>query len=231
MATDSLYPSVDIPEVDLWDFIFERERDFPDERGLYFLSSPGNSELTGVVIFTQPGVSRQYRFIDVKNTAAAFGHALRTLWNWQKGDVVAWYSPNSVDTPALNFGVLWAGGVASPANPAYSVTELAFQLKNCGAKALVTQAFCLDKAIEAAKSVGLPLNRIILIGADSHPDALHFLDFLAEARYEDDVDRVTSAPGDVSYIPYSSVSFCANVFLVSLFCRSLPVLHISSEMM
>lgn len=156
------------------------------------------------MIFTQDNAPRQYRFIDVKNTGAAFGHALRSLWNWQKGDVLGWYSPNCVDTPALHFGTLWAGGIASPANPNYSVMELAFQLKGSGAKALVTQAFCLDKALEAANIVGIPRNRILLIGDETHPEVLHFVDFLADARYTDPTDRVISSPSDTAYILYSS---------------------------
>jgi 4-coumarate--CoA ligase len=156
------------------------------------------------VIYIQPGAARHYRFIDVKNTGAAFGHALRSLWNLQKGDVLAWFSPNCVDTPALNFGTLWAGGIVSPANPSYSVAELAFQLKNSGAKGVVTQAFCLDKALEAAKLVGIPSDRILLIGNEKHSDALHFVDFLAKARYEPATDRLVNAPGDVAYIVYSS---------------------------
>lgn len=109
-----------------------------------------------------------------------------------------------MDTPALNFGTFWAGGIVSPANPGYSVTELAFQLKNSGAKALVTQAGCIDTAFAAAKLVGIPKDRILLIGNDRHPEALHFVDFLANARYVDDMERVVNAPGDVAYIQYSS---------------------------
>jgi 4-coumarate--CoA ligase len=126
------------------------------------------------------------------------------LWKWQKGDVLGWYSPNCVDTPALHFGILWAGGIASPANPSYSVLELAFQLKNSGAKGLVTQAFCLHKALEAAKIAGIPRDRILLIGDERHPEVLHFVDFLSDARYANPTDRVINAAGDTAYILYSS---------------------------
>jgi 4-coumarate--CoA ligase len=34
MATESPFPDVDIPEIDLWDFLFEQEKTFPDDRGL-----------------------------------------------------------------------------------------------------------------------------------------------------------------------------------------------------
>jgi len=156
------------------------------------------------VIFTQPEAPRQYRFIDVKNTGAAFGHALRSLWKWEKGDVLDFYSPNCVDTPALHFGTFWAGGIASPANPTYSVEELAFQLKNSGAKALVTQAFCLGKALGAAKIAGIPKNRILLIGNETHSEILHFIDFLSDARFTKSTDRVVNSPGDAACVLYSS---------------------------
>jgi 4-coumarate--CoA ligase len=162
-------------------------------------------ELTNAkVIFTQSNAPRQYRFIDVKNTGAAFGHALRSLWNWQKGDVLGFYSPNCVDTPALHFGTFWAGGIASPANPTYSVRELAFQLKNSGAKALVTQAFCLDNALEAARMAGIPKNRILLVGNEKNSEVLHFIDFLSDARFTDPTDRVVNSPEDAACILYSS---------------------------
>lgn len=34
MPTDSSYAPVDIPDVGIWDFLFERnDRDFPDDKG------------------------------------------------------------------------------------------------------------------------------------------------------------------------------------------------------
>ena len=54
----------------------------------------------------------------------------------------------------------------SPANPGYTAEELAFQLKDAGAKALVTQKPFLAVAQEAAKQAGIPEDRIILIGDD-----------------------------------------------------------------
>ena len=67
-------------------------------------------------------------------------------------------------TPILTLGALWAGGVVSPANPLYTADELAFQLSNSSAKALVTQPAYLQTALIAAKKAGLPPNHIILLG-------------------------------------------------------------------
>lgn len=113
---------------------------------------------------------RSHTFAQVKEKAIDFGKGLKALWDWQKGDVLGIYSPNSIDTPIVMWGGHWAGGVISPSNPGYTVDELAFQLKDSGAKALVTQLSVLETARAAAKIVGLPEDRIVLIGDDRDPE-------------------------------------------------------------
>lgn len=107
---------------------------------------------------------RQYTFLNVKDTATAFGEGLYHHFNWQKGDILAIYSPNDADFGPVIFGTLYAGGTVSPANPGYTTDELAFQLRNAGAKVLVTTQSHLDKAIGAAQSVGIPIERILVLG-------------------------------------------------------------------
>jgi 4-coumarate--CoA ligase len=118
--------------------------------------------------------------------------------------VIAWFSPNCVDTPALTYGTLFAGGVVSPANPAYSAKELAFQLKDSESKAIVTQVASLETAIEAAKIVGLPQSRILLIGDEKHGRAQHFSDFIGSAKGDSKRDRVVRAHSDLAFLVYSS---------------------------
>lgn len=83
--------------------------------------------------------------------------------------MLALFTPNCIDTPVVTWGAQWAGGIVSPANPGYTVDELAFQLKDSGAKALVTQLPVMETALAAAKKVGLPEDRIILIGDKKDP--------------------------------------------------------------
>ncbi len=116
------------------------------------------------MILTDAATGRGYSFGTLRNTAQEFGKGLKALWGWKKGDVMAFYTPNSIDTVATTMGAIWAGGVVSPANPAYTVDELTFQLKDSRSKALVTQLPLLKIALEAAKRAGLPENRILLIG-------------------------------------------------------------------
>ena len=62
---------------------------------------------------------------------------------------------------------MWAihrlSGVASPANAAFSASELEYQLKSCGAKALFTCIPQLPAALEAASKSGIPRNRVYII--------------------------------------------------------------------
>ncbi|GAB7349521.1 hypothetical protein MBLNU459_g0226t1 [Dothideomycetes sp. NU459] len=154
MPTPSSYPPIDIPKTDIWGFLFERkDKPFSDDK----------------VVFLDPYTKRSYTYAQVKNTAIDFGKGLRATWDWQKGDVLALFTPNCIDTPAITWGAQWAGAIVSPANPGYTVDELAFQLKDSGAKALATQWPVIETARAAAKKVGLPEDRIILIGDQKDP--------------------------------------------------------------
>jgi 4-coumarate--CoA ligase len=156
------------------------------------------------VLFVDPDVSSQYTFQDLKSTGAAFGNALRTSWNWKKGEVIAWFTPNCVDTPALIFGAQWAGAVVTSVNPGYSVSELAFQIKNPRSQAVVTQVSCLGAVFEAAKLANISKVYIILIGKEKSSQVLHFLDFIDSAKDLPASSRVKHAPSDLAHIMYSS---------------------------
>lgn len=159
MPHKSLYPSIPIPEVDIFTFLFSKD---PQKKALPF--SPSKHILTDG---EQP--DRSYTWTQLRTAATDFGRGLKASWSWKRGDVLAFYSPNDVDTAALTLGTLWAGGVASPANPLYTVEELAFQLADSGAKALATQLEFLPRARDAARKAGLPEERIILLGAKGDP--------------------------------------------------------------
>lgn len=123
-------------------------------------------ELTYVVIYRAIDSPRHYTFKDVQESAIAFGEGLRNLWDWEKGDVLNIYAPNDIDVGPLIYGVFFAGGIVSPANPAYSVEELAFQLSNAGAKAIATTKSFLPNAMKAATKSGISHDRIVLLGAE-----------------------------------------------------------------
>ncbi|KAL1994587.1 hypothetical protein VTN49DRAFT_2057 [Thermomyces lanuginosus] len=191
MPTKSIFPDVEIPNVDLWTFMFARkDQPWPDDK----------------VIFIDADTQRSYTFGQVRSTALTFAEGIRATWDWKKGDVFVIFSPNCIDTPPIMYGVAWTGGVTSPANPTYTADELAFQLRDSGAKALVTQFPLLPVARAAAQKAGLPEDRIILMGDQRDPERKfrHFTfirNMAGTSRYRK--ARIDPAK-DVVHLVYSS---------------------------
>jgi acyl-CoA synthetase (AMP-forming)/AMP-acid ligase II len=159
------------------------------------------------VIYFDPYTKRSYTYAQVKEAAVNFGKGLKALWDWQKGDVLALYTPNCIDTPAITWGCHWAGGILSPANPNYTVDELVFQLKDSGAKALVTQLPFIKNAQEAAKKVGIPLDRVIVMGDQKDPSykVKHFTSIINTAGSSKWRRTKASNPAeDLAFLVYSS---------------------------
>ncbi|OCK84129.1 4-coumarate-CoA ligase-like protein [Lepidopterella palustris CBS 459.81] len=191
MPTDSTYPLLDIPKTDLWSFLFERkDKSYPDDK----------------VIYHDPYTSRSYSYAQVKNTAIDFGSGLKALWDWQKGDVLGLFTPNCIDTPAITWGCHWAGGILSPANPGYTAEELAFQLKDSGAKAVVTQLPLIEIVKKAATMVGIPENRIIIMGDERDPEGKvkHFSSIRNISRTARYMRTKLNAEEDLAFLVYSS---------------------------
>jgi acyl-CoA synthetase (AMP-forming)/AMP-acid ligase II len=190
MPIGSSYASFTVPEIDLWDFMFARDHDFP----------------TSQIIYRDLHSNRSYTFAQVKSTAQAFGEALLSLWNWQIGNVFSILAPNNVDYGVAVYGILYAGGIVAPANPSYNVEEYAVMLRNSCSKAILTHQSLLPLASEAAAIAGIPTARIILLGdqTDSERRAPSFLD-LAFSAQEPFRGKVHINPGsDLGFLVYSS---------------------------
>lgn len=75
-----------------------------------------------------------------------------------------------IDYIMSTFAVHRLSGIATPANAMYSASELEYQLKASGAKALITCAPLLETALKAAKSVGISEDKVFLMdGAWEQP--------------------------------------------------------------
>jgi acyl-CoA synthetase (AMP-forming)/AMP-acid ligase II len=81
----------------------------------------------------------------------------------RKGDVLAIYSPNCPEYAVIFHAVASIGAINTTVNPTYTADELAVQLKDSGARFLVTVPAILDKAKEAAARAGI--SEIFVIGA------------------------------------------------------------------
>ncbi|KAF2120994.1 hypothetical protein BDV96DRAFT_485364 [Lophiotrema nucula] len=152
--TKSTFPQLSLPETNLFSFIFARkERPFPDSH----------------VIFHDGETDKAYSYARVRQAAVDFGTGLKARFDWRKGDVLALFASNDIDTPAVTMGTLWAGGVVSPSNPGYTPAELAYQLKDSGSRAIVTQFHLLDTVKKACDLAGFGRDSIILLGDQRDP--------------------------------------------------------------
>ena len=135
-------------EKPLFSVLDDAARDFPDK--VYTIFNDGNRT-----------------FHQVRDTANRVANFLAAR-GIKKGDRVAIFLPNLPHYPAIYFGILKAGAVCVTCNPVYTSSELNYQLKDAGAKAV----FCMDhpqfypttaKAIE-----GTDVETVVICGVKSY---------------------------------------------------------------
>ncbi|KAF3009831.1 hypothetical protein E8E13_010345 [Curvularia kusanoi] len=98
---------------------------------------------------------------DYRLYAKRFASGLRRS-GLNPGDRVLLFSGNTLFFPAVVMGAIMAEGVFTGANPTYIARELAYQLKDSGAKFLLCAEASLDTGIAAAKEAGLTADRVFV---------------------------------------------------------------------
>ncbi|OKL57044.1 hypothetical protein UA08_07377 [Talaromyces atroroseus] len=116
------------------------------------------------------GVSgRQYSVSEVAQRVDWLARSLSQQLGWKPNSGSPWtkvitiYALNTIDSLPLSWAVHRLSGISSPANSAYSVSELAHQLKSSGSKALFTCWSLLEAAIAAARDVGIDEHHIYIL--------------------------------------------------------------------
>src|SRR2546427_8316117 len=180
----SPHPDVAIPDVPYSSFILRHARDRADRPVL--VDGPSGRTLTQGQV---AGGARRM----------AAGLAHRGL---AKGDVVAIYSPNLPEYALAFHGPIMIGGIVTTANPLYTPEELGFQLRDTGAKYLVTIPLFLDKAREAARGTSV---REIFVFGEAPPEIEMATPFATLLANDGDAPVVTVDPrNDLAVLPYSS---------------------------
>ncbi len=137
MIYRSRVPELTIPAVSLPAFVLGRLERMGDKPAL--IDGPSGRTLT-------------YRELARSVRACAAGLAARGL---RKGDVLAIYSPNRPEYAIAFFAVALLGGINTTVNPLYTADELAVQLRDSGARFLLTVGAVLDKAQAAAQQTDI----------------------------------------------------------------------------
>ena len=177
----STSPSVTVPDVSITEYVLRHAARLRDKPAL--VDGPTGRTIT----YTQlaGGIRR-----------AAAGLARR---GFRKKDVLAIYSPNVPEYAIVFQAVASLGGINTTANPLYTADELANQLRDSGARFLVTVPPFLDKAKEAAGKSGV--EEIYVLGGSAE-GARPFAELL-EAGNQPPAVRIDPRE-DLVALPYSS---------------------------
>jgi acyl-CoA synthetase (AMP-forming)/AMP-acid ligase II len=180
VAIASRYPDTEIPQLSVPQFVLAGAAERADAPALI-------DGLTGETITHGQLATYVDRF-----AAALHARGLR------KGDVVAVFSPNTIWYPVVFHGTAAAGCVVTPVNALYTPEEIAFQLRDSGAKVLITVSPFLDRALAAVEKA--PVDEVIVLdGAEGHTSLRDLLSTDAPS-VEVDIDPAT----DLVTLPYSS---------------------------
>ena len=140
----SPFPDVEIPDITVTEHVLRWADRVPDRPAL-----------------VDGSTGRTYTYGQLKMMIASFagGLAARGLG---PGDTIALMAPNIPEYAVAFHGAAVAGVAVSTINPTYTAEEVRFQLRDSGAKMLITIAMFVDVAREAAE--GTDVADIVVIG-------------------------------------------------------------------
>src|ERR1044072_3755704 len=127
------YEDVAIPETALTPFCLHRAEELANKPAL--IDGPTGRKVS-------------YKQLADAISIAAYNLQQRGL---KKGEVFGILSPNCPEYAIAFHAVATLGGIVTPINPLYTPREISHQLKDSGARFLVTVPGCAEKAVEAVE--------------------------------------------------------------------------------
>jgi len=174
------YPDVSIPETALTPFVMHRAAELGDKAAL--IDAPTGRTVT----YTQ-----------LADSISIAAHNLSQR-GFKKGEVFGILSPNCPEYAIAFHAVATLGGIVTPINPLYTKHEIAHQIKDSGARFLVTVPACAEKIGNAKEDLGL--DELFVFG--SAPGATPFDSLLVDNGR---AEQVSLDPlEDLVALPYSS---------------------------
>ncbi|MCM3613262.1 AMP-binding protein [Microbacterium enclense] len=179
----SPHPSVEVPDESIYDYLF---------------GSLDEGDLARVAL-VDPASGAETTYGALRAQVDAFAGAL-AVRGVDADTVVAMLCPNVPAFATVFHGILRLGATITTINSLYTAHEIENQLRDAAATWLVTVSPLLPQALEAARAVGIPDERVIVLdGVEGHPDLRALL---GEGRTP---PEVTIDPAThVAVLPYSS---------------------------
>jgi len=170
----------------------------------------------GVIFYGRKIKNKELREASLRFSTALYDLGIR------KGDVVAIYLPNCPQFIIAYFGILRLGAIVTAISPLYTPREIAYQLRDSGAKAIICLDLHYEKVEKALEEV--PLKYVIITSiAEYLPgrasltarlsgkpiteeikgerELLYFQDLLE--KYSPNPPKVEISPNDIAVLPYT----------------------------
>ncbi|RIA89004.1 hypothetical protein C1645_799648 [Glomus cerebriforme] len=188
MIFKSSFPDIEIPKIGVYQFITSNPYKINDDKAI-FIDGTTDKKLT---------------FGQLKSNSKKLAAGLKNKVGFKRGDVLAMFSPNHIDYPVVIFGTIAAGGKISPVNPAYTVKELTYQLKDCGASVIITHPKLLNIAIEAAAAANINESKIFLLEEEEINEFQPFSSLFSNKEFDPVEFTLEEAESATAYLCYSS---------------------------
>ncbi|KAI9056331.1 acetyl-CoA synthetase-like protein [Trametes sanguinea] len=109
---------------------------------------------------------------ELRTRTFGLANALKTRWNIGEDDVVCLFSPNHIDRASNpHRAVHKLGAIVTTANPSFTRDEITYQLQLTKSCMVFAHSTNLSIALEAARAVGIPVDRVIVLdSAPNHKD-------------------------------------------------------------
>ena len=203
LQTDLFRPSLQYPSHPYAEILSKTAERYPENEAVIF-SSPNRlaNETELRKIGNEKDVNLSYRELEALVNALA--NALLDL-GIQKGDRVCLLMTNRPEFIVSWFALARVGAIISPMNPSYKEREVAYQLSNCEAVAVIVQHELLS-LVERVRAQTPTLQHVIVVGAKQLPlpSYMHSFKQMVYAYASTPPVSTTPSEEDLLTLPYSS---------------------------
>jgi acyl-CoA synthetase (AMP-forming)/AMP-acid ligase II len=145
----SPFPDLEIEAVDLVSKVFSNPFNTPLSRPLYIDAVTGE----------------QYTYGHVITRTQSLAHGLQREFSLKADDVVALFSPNTIEYPIACHAIIGSQAIVAPTSAALTSSELHAQLKTSSARFIIVHTSLLSTAQAAAK--GTSVEKVIVLNGQS----------------------------------------------------------------
>jgi long-chain acyl-CoA synthetase len=207
IQTELFRPSLQYPSHPYAEILSRTAERFPENEAVIFsapirLANDAGASTSVQARRKEKDVNLTYRELDA--LVNAFANALLDM-GIRKGDRVCLLMTNRPEFVVSWFALARIGAIISPMNPSYKEREIAYQLSNSEAVAIVVQQELLSH-VEAVHAQTPMLEHIIVVGTDQQalPPRVHSFSQMVRAYAPTPPESPAPVEEDLLTLPYSS---------------------------